>query len=149
MTSTQILEIFTGFIGSVGFAILFNLRGIKLAFGAMGGLFSWAAFIGFNTFIKSQAVCYFLVAVVIATYAEVLARVLKTPTTTFLMTSLIPLIPGGSLYYTMVYAFGGNTQGFATKAIYTLQLASALALGIITVTAVAKIITNIKRNPLK
>ncbi|MBQ1965266.1 MAG: threonine/serine exporter family protein, partial [Clostridia bacterium] len=45
------------------------------------------------------------VAFSMSVYAGIMARVLKTPATTFITTSLIPLIPGGSLYYTMAYAF--------------------------------------------
>ena len=55
----------------------------------------------------------------------------KTPTTTFLVPSLIPLIPGGALYYTMNYALNEQWPAFADKAVYTLGLAAALALGII------------------
>jgi len=68
-------------------------------------------------------------------YAEVLARWLKTPTTTFIIVSLIPLIPGSGLYYTMANALSGNSDGFLEKGIYTLELSLALALGIILVTS--------------
>ena len=68
-----------------------------------------------------------------------MARVLKTPTTTFIITGLIPLIPGGSLYYTMTNAFSGNLQTFIEKGLYTLGLAGALAAGIIVTLGIAKI----------
>ena len=72
--------------------------------------------------------------------AEVFARVIKTPTTTFLVPSLIPLIPGGSLYYTMNYALNEQWAAFAAKAFYTLELAVALALGIIAVTTLNRML---------
>ena len=80
----------------------------------------------------------------IVTSFAVMARVLKTPTTTFITTSLIPLIPGGSLYYTMAYAFESNSEMFASKALYTLELASALALGIIVAATATKIYFKVK-----
>lgn len=141
MSKAEILQIITGGIGTVGFAILFNVRDKKLIAAILGGFLSWAAFLLFRMFIGNEPICYFLVSVLISLYSEIMARKLKTPTTTFLMTSLIPLIPGGSLYYTMVYAFSGSSEKFLTKGIYTLQLAAALALGIIVVTAVAKALT--------
>ena len=76
----------------------------------------------------------------ISVYAEIMARLLKTPTTTFLITSLIPLIPGGSLYYTMTSVFEGDLLHFLDKGVYTLQLAVALALGIVLVSAVTKML---------
>ena len=140
MTKTEIIQILAGFVGSIGFAILFNIRGKRLFAAAVGGLLSWLLFVVLSKYITSEPISYFIVALAISTYAEIMARILKTPTTTFVTTSLIPLIPGGSLYYTMAYAFQGNLDTFLQKGIYTLQLASALALGIIVSTTLTKIL---------
>lgn len=139
MTQQQIIQILSGFIGILGFAVLFNIRGKRFVFAGLGGLLSWLMFVLLSRMIPSEPVNYFLVAVLISLYAEVLARVLKTPTTTFITISLIPLIPGGSLYYTMAYAFDSNMELFLEKGLATLSLASALALGIIVVTTVTNI----------
>ena len=149
MTQLEIIQVLAGFIGSMGFAVLFNIRRERLIAAAIGGLLSWLLFVVLDTYVTSEPVRYFIVSLVISAYAEVMARLLKSPTTTFITTSLIPLIPGGSLYYTMVHIFQGNMDTFLQKAIYTLQLTSALALGIIMSTAFAKIfygeIKNIKK----
>ena len=50
-------------------------------------------------------------------------------------------IPGGSLYYTMNYALNEQWQLFTDKALYTLQLALALAVGIIAVTTLVRLTT--------
>lgn len=131
MALNEIIQVLAAFAGSMGFAILFNVRGKRLIAAAIGGLLSWLLFIIISKYIMNDPVVYFIVACVISIYAEILARVLKTPTTTFIITSLIPLIPGGSLYYTMVLAFEGDANTFLPKAISTLQLAAALALGVI------------------
>lgn len=138
MTQAEIIQIITGFIGSLGFAILFNVRGRKLIFAAVGGFLSWTMFVLLGFLIESEPIRYFIVAATISIYAEVMARVLHTPTTTFIMTALIPLIPGGSLYYTMAYAFESDLNRFLEKGIYTLQLALALALGVIIAAAATK-----------
>lgn len=141
---TDIIQILAAFVGSLGFAILFNIRGWRLVGTSVGGLLSWALFIGINHFIPNEPVVYLIVACVISIYAEIMARILKTPTTAFITGSLIPLIPGGSLYYTMVHAFSGDYEAFLPKAIYTLQLSSALALGIIVSTTLARAINKLK-----
>lgn len=146
MSLTEIIQIITGFIGSLGFAVLFNIRGKRLIAAAFGGFLSWTLFVLLNLFIHNDPVNYFLVALAVSIYAEVMARVMKTPTTTFITTALIPLIPGGSLYYTMAYAFNSDLENFLTKGIYTLQLAAALAIGIIVAVAGAGILTSRKRN---
>ena len=140
MTQEEAVQILAGFVGTLGFAFLFNIRGRRMAAAAVGGLISWALFCLMNSVIESEAVNYFVVALVMSFYAEVMARVMKTPTTTFVTTTLVPLIPGGSLYYTMAYAFSGQMDSFVQKAIDTLKLASALALGIIIATMVTRLI---------
>lgn len=146
MTQTEIIQILTGFIGSLGFAVLFNVRRIRLVAATAGGFISWLLFIVLGRFIPGEPLRYFIVALMISAYAEVMARLLKSPTTTFITTSLIPLIPGGSLYYTMVNIFQGNMETFLQKGIYTLQLTSALALGIIISTTLAKIVWRNKKH---
>ena len=138
MMQNEIIQIISSFIGSMGFAILFNIRGRRLLVAAIGGLLSWLLFILINRIIENEVVVYFIVAVIISIYGEILARILKSPATTFTITSLIPMIPGGSLYYTMVSVFQSNQDEFLQKALYTLQLAAALALGIVVVTAFAR-----------
>ena len=139
MTKTEIIQIFAGFIGTIGFSVLFNVRGKRLVLAALGGLFSWFLFVVLGNFIENEVINYFLVSFAFSIYAEVMARVAKTPTTTFIITGLIPLIPGGSLYYTMANAFSGDVVSFLQRGIYTLQLASALALGVIVSTTITQI----------
>lgn len=143
MTHQEIIQIITGFLGAFGFSILFNLRGVRLLSAALGGFLSWSLFVLLSKFISDDAINYFLVAALVSIFAEVMARCLKTPTTTFITSSLIPLIPGGSLYYTMAYAFDGDAVRFIEKGISTVKLAAALALGIIVVTAAARLFTRI------
>lgn len=149
MGITEILQIVTGFLGSLFFGVLFNIRGIRLFWAALAGFFSWSLFLLLAYWIPSEPVRYFIVAVTVSVYAEVMARILKTPTTTFHMTALVPLIPGGSLYYTMASLFGGNLSTFVDKAIYTLELAVSLALGIVLVTAVSHTMTRMHKSPGK
>ena len=144
MSVKELIQILAGFVGSFGFACLFNIRGKRLLVASLGGLLSWLLFVLLSNFISNDPVNYFIVALLMSFYAEVMARLLKTPTTTFITTSLVPLIPGGSLYYTMASAFESSGSNFVEKAITTLQLASALALGIIVATTVTRLITTRK-----
>ena len=132
---SELLQLVTAFIGTFGFSILFHIRGRKLWLAALGGLFAWTVFLALGFFIESEPVRYFIVSMLTTLYAEVLARMVKTPTTTFVIVSLIPLIPGSGLYYTMANALSGNSEGFMERGIYTLELSLALSLGIILVTS--------------
>ena len=140
MINNEILQIFAAFIGSFGFAILYNIRGKKLAFAAFGGFLSWCLFLILGFIIESEPIRYFIVSAAVTFYSEIMARVLKTPTTTFITTSLIPLIPGGSLYYTISNAFEGNIEKFLKNGVVTMKLAIALVLGVVVVTAFVNLI---------
>ena len=143
MTQTEMIQILASLAGTTAFAILFNIRGSRLTVTAIGGLLSWLLYVVLSRFIPSEPIIYFIVAWAISTGAEIMARVLKTPTTTFITTALIALIPGGSLYYTMANAFHGNVETFLQKGLYTLQLAAALALGIIVSATLTKVLQKI------
>ena len=135
------IQILMGTLGTFGFNILFNIRGRKLLFATLGGFISWTVFLALEPLLPSEALRYFLSAVVITVYGEALARLEKTPTTTFLVPSIIPLIPGSALYYTMNYALGEQWSQFSRQAFYTLQLALSLAVGIIAVTTAVRLLT--------
>lgn len=139
------LQIAMGCLGTLGFNILFNIRGKKLLLATLGGLISWAVFLALEPLLPGEAIRYFIAAAAITVYGEILARVEKTPTTTFLVPSMIPLIPGGALYYTMNYALNKQWSQFAHQAFYTLQLALSLALGIIAVTTTVRLLTALHR----
>lgn len=122
-----LIQVLTGCLGTLGFNILFNIRGKKLVLATLGGLISWAVFLALEPVFPSEAVRYFLSAAVITVYGELLARLEKTPTTTFLVPSIIPLIPGGALYYTMNYAL--NKQVVSVCPSGVLHLAAGAVFG--------------------
>ena len=139
------VQILMGGLGTLGFNILFHIRGKKLLLATLGGVISWAVYLALEPLIASESIRYFLAAATITVYGEILARRMKTPTTTVLVPSIIPLIPGSALYYTMNYALNQQWSDFARQAFYTLQLALALAVGIIAVTTAVRLITALIR----
>lgn len=139
------VQILMGGLGTLGFNLLFHIRGKKLVLATLGGVISWAVFLVLEPVLPGEAVRYFVAAAVVTAYGEILARVEKTPTTTFLVPSIIPLIPGSALYYTMNYALNKQWSQFAGQAFYTLQLALALAVGIIAVTTAVRLVTTALR----
>ena len=138
--NNMMVQILSGFLGSFAFAFLYNIRGKKLLFAGLGSLIAVGSYVLLAELIESTAICYFIVAAVISVYAEIMARVLKSPTTTFIPLALIPLVPGSALYYTMAYVFDSDWNSFLEKAIYTMSLTVALALGIVLISAITKMI---------
>jgi len=59
-----------------------------------------------------------------------MARILKTPVTVFLITGIIPLVPGGNLYYTMNYVLAKQWHLSSLYGQKTILIAIAVAAGI-------------------
>lgn len=137
-----LIQIVMAFFGTLGFGMLFRCRGKKLLLASLGGMTAWALFLLLGLWIESEPVRYFIVSVITSVYAEVLARVCKTPAGTFGILSLIPLVPGGGLYYSADYALSGNMEQFVSKALSTLSLTAMLSLGIVLVAALAKFLSS-------
>lgn len=132
---TLITSCLYAFGGSFAFALVFNIPKNKLVLSAIGGLLGQLTYIIFQTIISNDVALYFLATIAISLYAEILARVTKSPTTLFLAVALIPLVPGGGVYYTMLYLLNGNIELGMTTGLHTLGISGALAMGIILVTS--------------
>ena len=139
----DLIQILMGGLGSLGFGVLFHIRRARLAIATLGGLMSWTVFLVLAPLFPSEAVRYFFSAAAVTVYAEIFARVVKTPTTTFLVPSLIPLIPGGDLYRTMDALIRGEQALFLANGTIAITAAGAISLGIICMTAVARIVFGI------
>ena len=96
-----ILEVIASFLATMGFGILFNIKGKNLIFAGIGGGISWFMYEGGILLGFSVVASMFVSALVFSTYSEICARILKTPVTTIVICALIPLVPGGGMYYTM------------------------------------------------
>lgn len=133
-----LLEILAAFAGTIGYGALFNVRGKKLLFAGLGGMFGWIIYLLLNIVISNEIICCLIVAIITSAYSEVLARILKTPATTFYIATLMPLIPGSALYYSIDAAVGGDMQGFINHISRTVYFAAALSAGIIVANTIAR-----------
>ena len=136
-----------GIIGSLGFALLFGIRGTKpLGCIALGSGIGWIVYLGSVAGGHGKAFGMLASSLVIAACSEILARVIKTPVILLLVPMLIPEIPGGDLYYTMYSLVEGDTDKFASLLQLVLAEAGAIALGIILASYAAGLINNIYRH---
>lgn len=129
----------TAFIGALGIAMLSNIHGRKLAYAGLGGLLSWVLSQVLARFISTEAVLIFIVSIMATLYAEILARAEKSPATVFLVSSIFPILPGGKLYYTVIYAIDSDVERFAASGISAVTTSIAIAMGIMAVSSGFKI----------
>lgn len=142
----HILQLFYALLGSVGFALLFNIRLKRLLPAALGGVLCWGVYLllayafSLNTFFSTLGA-----SLTGALYSEILARLLKAPTTVFLVPTMIPLIPGSTLFYTMQALVMNDTESARFNAVETLLFIGAIALGTTIISIIFAIITSLKK----
>ncbi len=109
MSTTTVTQLITGAVGSVGFGILFHMEKKYLSLAAVGGFLSWLIFLLGRGFWGGVFLPTLLAGFLTDVYAEILARIFRETSTSFFVTSVIPLIPGSTLYYCMSSIVEGNT----------------------------------------
>ena len=125
-------EILSGALGTFAFSVLMQAPRRLLFFTTFGGLLSGTVY----RFAEKMAwglwrTLWGMLAV--ALYAELLARVLKTPSTVLLYPSTVPLLPGSAIYYAMQYLLWGQPDQAVAYASQTLQIATGMGLGAVLV----------------
>lgn len=122
------------FAACAAFAVAFNMRGKMLVFASLGGAIGWFVYLLCNP-LQNDILQFFFGTVALSVFAEIMARVHKTPVTGYLLVALLPMVPGGGIYYTMEYCIIGNTDLFLETGLHTLGIAGSLAMGVLLVSS--------------
>ncbi len=135
------MQLVAAFVGSLGFALIFGMRRRFLFASSLGALLGWGVFLLVDYFLDSAFLPPLFAAAFAISYSEIMAKVLKTPATLFVIPAIIPLVPGGSLYYTMSYAVHRDMENARLYGTATLETALAIAAGISIVFAIRELRT--------
>ena len=92
-----IIQLIAAGVGTLGFAMLYNVRGKKLFWATFGGFLGWAFYDFLHLFTDSNYLSCFGAAMLLHIYAEWMARRQKTPATVFFVAAAIPLIGRAAL----------------------------------------------------
>ncbi|HEY5556377.1 threonine/serine exporter family protein [Acetobacterium sp.] len=134
------------FGGSLAFAMVFNISKNKLLLSAIGGFIGQLTYLLFQFIISNDVALSLLATMAISLYAEMMARVTKSPTTVYLAVALIPLVPGGGVYYTMLDFIHNDIDLGITTGLHTLGISAALAMGIILISSSINLIRKVMLN---
>jgi len=140
-----IIQILSGILGSIGFALVFNLKRDKIPFIIVGSGMGWAIYLICYYFTENLFLSNVAASIFCTASAEILARWRKAPTTLFLLIHIIPLVPGGSLYRTMRSFVIKDQQAFTQNGMNTLYVSAGIAVGILIVTSVIHILNSYKK----
>ena len=132
------------FVACAGFVIVFNIHGYGKLLCALGGAITWGAYCLAEVLGCDSLLCCFIATCVAAIFSEVMARVRKYPAISYLVISLLPLIPGAGIYYAALYAIQGNMPLAAQYGTNTLATAGVMAAGILVISTAVRMWTTRK-----
>lgn len=138
-------ELLWSYLASFFFGILFALRGKKLYVAAFGGLIGWLIYSVAAALLPSVIPAYFCATCGMTMYSEICARVLRSPASVFLAPALIPLVPGGGIYDTMIYCIRGRSVMASEAVVRTIGIAGALAMGVVMISTVMRLLPHNRR----
>lgn len=132
------IQVVASIIGCLGFSFVFNIHGSGFLLCALGGGLAWIAFCTVSP-LASNLIANFIAATVSAVYSEAMARVRKYPAISYLVISILPMIPGAGVYYTTNYLVRKNMSAFAAQGIHTLAIAGTIAVAILMVSTLVRL----------
>jgi uncharacterized membrane protein YjjB (DUF3815 family) len=133
-------DIVLAFLGSYCPAILFNIERKNLIWAGLCGAAGWTAYKSILLLTESEIFAVFIAAMVISLMSEVMAKLLKTPSTVFYIPSLFPIVPGISAYNTVLYIIDKKIIEATYKGLETLGSAGAIAFGILLISTIFRYI---------
>ena len=116
-------------IACTGFALWFQVRGRQVFYSSVGAFFTWAIYLIVYEIEPSNFLATLIAAVFVATYAFIMSRINKAPSTIFLTAPVFPLIPGPNLYYMMYGCLTRDMTLAFNETVILLATCLAIALG--------------------
>lgn len=140
MLKIYILPVLWAAISSFGFAMMCGLRSKKLIYVAIGSALSWLTYLVSMNMGLMEVLSYAVAAGVGTVYSEIMARLIKTPVTAFVIPVNVPLVPGAAMFYSLLALMQKDVTRFVDRGKYALSVACAMALGIFVATMVFRLI---------
>lgn len=134
-----ILPCLYSLIASIAFGVQFNIKLRHMIMAGIGGTLTQFIFLAFELSGTAEMLCYFFSAVAVSMYSEIMARRLHVPVNMYLVVGIIPLVPGGYIYNTMITLIGGDVESFSHQFAETVGIAGSIAMGVFAVSALVRL----------
>lgn len=130
-------------------AFYFNTEKSAILWGGIIGSVGWVLYTVVLAKTGSAAQGYLAGSFAVALCSELFAFFTHNPATVYLLPGLLPLVPGGGIFYMMRFAVQGNLSESLHSGYTTLISAGAIALGIALASSAARIAALLKRQLTK
>ena len=124
------IQLVAAFVGTVGFSALFGAPRRFYLYCGLAGVAGWEVYLFVST-VHSVVGAAFFAALTVAAISHVMARLRHCPVTVFLICGIIPLVPGGGIFWTAYYLVTDQLRLAAETGFVALKVTIAIAGGII------------------
>lgn len=135
------------FGGTLGYAFLLNAPMRSVLPASLTGLAGYVIYeLMINLLGQGVIFSYFLATVFISVICEVEARIMRMPSTIFLMTALVPLVPGYTFYCAMLAIVENRGMDAASFGLEAVQIVAAIAVGAAVTSVLFRMMAGRKRS---
>ena len=125
----MIFEIVSSFL-AVYFTMIFEVPKRYSVYCGLAGAVNWWVYLIAMNQTSSSMLASFFASFAVAIFSQVFARILKAPVSVFLVTGILPTVPGAGIYRTVYYLIRNNSHQCTYYLLQTIQVAGAIAMAI-------------------
>ena len=125
-----VIQLVAAFVGTVGFSALFGAPRRYYLYCGLAGMAGWAVYL-LVALSHSVVGAAFFAALAVAAISHIMAKICRCPVTVFLICGIIPLVPGGGIFWTAYYIVTEQLRMAAATGFVALKVTIAIAGGII------------------
>ena len=126
----DLIQLLAAYLGAMAYAVLIRLRLRLVPWAGLGGCLCWGCYLVSVAYFGGVFLPCLLAATLAELYSELLARLLRAPSTLFCIPGVIPLVPGSALFNTMSAVVRNDWPAARSYGATTGVSALAIAIGI-------------------
>ena len=128
MIEIFLIHVVCPFMGTIGYAVLYNIPGRFYWSCGITGALGWLMYCAVIQ-VSTPAIASFFGALVVALMGRYLTVRLKCPITFFLISAIFPLVPGAGIYNTIYHLASGEIDLAVFYGINALKIAFGIVMG--------------------
>ncbi len=136
----MIIQIAAIFFAVFSFSMLLEVPWNYAPYAAMVGTVGWFGYLAVQRITNSAVTAAFISTLVIAFISHLMARLKKAPVTVFLVSGILPAVPGAAIYRAVSYLIQSDSRLSARYLVETLQIAGAIAMAIFIVDSIFRLV---------
>lgn len=125
-----IQKVLGAFLAVFAFGIILDIPKRLIMYAGLIGATSWFVYLLSGIFTTNVIIIAFTSTFVVAVMSNIFSRLFKSPVSIFLVSGILPSVPGGSIYRMVYYILATDSALANYYFIETLQITGAIAMAI-------------------